>query len=127
MFAGGSKLAAAASSFTPPRRTRGRGGGLENQVSGRTRAGTCFRVSAREFADLVQLPINGRMRCERPERACEICGEAFRKRGDARYCSNACKQEAYRRRLPAEPDDDGLIMAPPTLADLENWLSFGRQ
>ena len=32
-------------------------------------------------------------------RACDICGELFeRESRSARYCSNACKQSAYRRR-----------------------------
>jgi hypothetical protein len=66
---------------------------------------------------------------ERAERRCETCGEAFSsKRADARHCSGACRQAAYRARKPAEPDDDGgLVMLAPTLADLENWLGFGRQ
>jgi hypothetical protein len=33
------------------------------------------------------------------ERACEVCEEMFTpKRADARYCSNACRQDAYRKR-----------------------------
>jgi hypothetical protein len=32
-------------------------------------------------------------------RACEVCGRRFTGvRGDARYCSNACRQTAYRQR-----------------------------
>jgi hypothetical protein len=31
--------------------------------------------------------------------ACSVCGEKFTaSRGDARYCSNACRQDAYRKR-----------------------------
>jgi len=36
---------------------------------------------------------------------CEVCGVAFTaKRSTARYCSNACRQEAYRRR--SDPQHD---------------------
>jgi hypothetical protein len=32
-------------------------------------------------------------------RACEVCEETFiASRADARYCSNACRQDAYRKR-----------------------------
>ena len=32
-------------------------------------------------------------------RACEVCGRRFTGvRADARYCSNACRQTAYRQR-----------------------------
>jgi predicted nucleic acid-binding Zn ribbon protein len=35
-------------------------------------------------------------------RPCAVCGTEFRPwRGDARYCSNACRQKAYRRRVKA--------------------------
>jgi hypothetical protein len=64
-------------------------------------------------------------RSERPERRCEVCGETFSKRAAARYWGQACKQEAYRRRLAPAGFDDGL--AAPTLADLANWFDFGRQ
>jgi hypothetical protein len=69
-------------------------------------------------------------RMERTERACEVCGETFApRRADTRYCGSPCRQEAYRRRrAPADAHDDGgLVMLAPTLADLENSLSFGRQ
>jgi hypothetical protein len=34
-----------------------------------------------------------------PSRPCAECGEPFEaKRGDARYCSSACRQKAYRKR-----------------------------
>jgi hypothetical protein len=34
-----------------------------------------------------------------PARNCEVCEEQFEpKRSDARYCSNACRQDAYRTR-----------------------------
>jgi predicted nucleic acid-binding Zn ribbon protein len=33
-------------------------------------------------------------------RACEVCGDPLTcRRADSRFCSNACRQEAYRRRL----------------------------
>lgn len=36
-------------------------------------------------------------------KTCEMCGRGYRAaRSDARFCSNACKQRAYRRR--ADPD-----------------------
>ena len=36
----------------------------------------------------------------KPKRLCETCGTAYRpKRADARYCSPACRQKAYRRRV----------------------------
>jgi hypothetical protein len=52
-----------------------------------------------------------------------------RRREPTRYCGLLCQQEAYRRRrAPADAHDDGgLVMLAPTLADLDNWLSFGRQ
>jgi hypothetical protein len=35
-------------------------------------------------------------------RPCAVCGTEFRPwRGDARYCSNACRQKAYRGRKAA--------------------------
>jgi hypothetical protein len=37
--------------------------------------------------------------CNRPELACRVCGTEFTAtRADARYCSNACRQDAYRKR-----------------------------
>jgi len=35
--------------------------------------------------------------------ACPICGVEFRPIRRQRYCGQACRQAAYRRRLPAEP------------------------
>jgi hypothetical protein len=38
-------------------------------------------------------------RVEQDERECAVCGEAFTPtRSDARFCSNACRQDAYRKR-----------------------------
>lgn len=34
-------------------------------------------------------------------RSCEGCGEAMTGRADRRYCSSACRQRAYRRRVTA--------------------------
>jgi hypothetical protein len=40
-----------------------------------------------------------RRRVKREDRRCEVCNETFTpKRADARYCSNACRQDAYRKR-----------------------------
>lgn len=40
-----------------------------------------------------------RRRVEPVARECEVCGEEFiPKRSDARYCSSACRQDAYRKR-----------------------------
>lgn len=34
---------------------------------------------------------------------CEICGQGYKPgRGDSQYCSSACKQKAYRRRVDPE-------------------------
>jgi hypothetical protein len=35
-------------------------------------------------------------RAERPDKACVCCSKAFRGRADAKFCSNACRQKAYR-------------------------------
>lgn len=35
--------------------------------------------------------------------ACPVCGAAFQPVRRQRYCSQACRQAAYRRRLPAAP------------------------
>ena len=43
-------------------------------------------------------------RAEREQIACEVCGETFvPTRSDARYCSNTCRQAAYRRRARTVP------------------------
>ncbi len=40
-----------------------------------------------------------RKRAKREPRACEVCGDSFTpNRADARYCSSACRQDAYRKR-----------------------------
>lgn len=67
---------------------------------------------------------------ERPKR-CENCGLVFKARADARFCRSACRQAGWRRRHEPAIPDDGLVptladLVAPTLADLENWLSFGR-
>jgi hypothetical protein len=42
-------------------------------------------------------------RVQHDEQACEVCDEMFvPKRADARYCSGACRQDAYRRRKAGE-------------------------
>jgi hypothetical protein len=61
------------------------------------------------FADLLQQSreqrvLRRRQREERPMQQCRICGLAFRgSRQDARFCSPACRQKAYRHRQ-AEPE-----------------------
>jgi hypothetical protein len=36
----------------------------------------------------------------RQDLVCQCCGEKFTpKRADARYCSNACRQKVYRKRV----------------------------
>jgi len=41
-----------------------------------------------------------RQRADRPASHCQTCGTAFvAARGDTRFCSNACRQSAYRRRV----------------------------
>ena len=48
----------------------------------------CTEVAARD-----------RRQASRTEKACLVCGESFTpKRQDGRYCSNACRQDAYRQR-----------------------------
>jgi hypothetical protein len=43
-----------------------------------------------------------RLRPQPAARKCDSCGKSFKpSRVDARYCSSACRQKAYRRRLPA--------------------------
>ncbi len=43
--------------------------------------------------------LRARRRTERDKVACAACGEMFvPKRADARYCSHACRQSAYRKR-----------------------------
>lgn len=37
--------------------------------------------------------------------ACNACGRRRRRRSDARYCSNACRQRAYRKRVGASPPE----------------------
>jgi hypothetical protein len=40
-----------------------------------------------------------RRRVRHEEKTCAVCDELFvPKRCDARYCSNACRQDAYRKR-----------------------------
>jgi transposase len=40
-----------------------------------------------------------RRRVTHEARCCDVCGEEFTpKRSDARYCSNSCRQDAYRKR-----------------------------
>jgi hypothetical protein len=52
---------------------------------------------------------NARAR-RRVPRACSICGVEFKpNRGDARYCSPACKQRAYRQRLVAAPPEPSAL------------------
>jgi len=41
--------------------------------------------------------------------ACPVCGEAFRPAGRRRYCSDACRPAAHRRRRAA---DRPLVMVP---------------
>lgn len=38
------------------------------------------------------------MTTPQPEKVCAYCGRKFRAAAKARYCSNACKQAAYRER-----------------------------
>lgn len=50
-------------------------------------------------ARCTEIAFNKRRRVRRKPRPCEACGELyFGKRGDTRYCSNACRQDAYRKR-----------------------------
>jgi hypothetical protein len=44
-----------------------------------------------------------RRRAARPQMSCDGCGKLFRPlRSDTHYCSHACRQRAYRRRLKPE-------------------------
>jgi hypothetical protein len=53
---------------------------------------TCSRRCSEEYARI-------RKRVQVGPRDCQVCGESFTpKRGDARFCSNACRQDAYRKR-----------------------------
>ena len=38
-------------------------------------------------------------------RPCPVCQGSFEPRGRARYCSDRCRQEAFRRRRPAAPTE----------------------
>ena len=67
---------------------------------------------------------------ERPKR-CENCRLMFKARVDAKFCSGRCRQAGWRRRAEPAIPDGGLVptladLVAPTLADLENWLNFGR-
>ncbi len=54
-----------------------------------------------------------RLEC-RKDKVCESCGKTFTpKRSDAKYCSNACRQRAYRQSVTDKPSDqiDRLVEA----------------
>jgi hypothetical protein len=46
-----------------------------------------------------------RIRCERPPLKCDVCATFFfpKRRADAKYCSNLCRQLAYRERSGLKP------------------------
>lgn len=91
--------------FRPVAPCRWCGRPVHVQVDGRTRYWTscsevCSRLESRRFWC-------GNAREERrtargEARRCADCGESFEpQRADVRYCSGACKQRAYRRRVTA--------------------------
>jgi hypothetical protein len=56
----------------------------------------CSSPCRREYQNLARK----KKRAEGREKVCEVCGEEFAaSRRDAKTCSRACKQEAYRRRM----------------------------
>jgi hypothetical protein len=60
--------------------------------------------------------------CNEPRFCCQVCDAEFTaSRADARYCSNACRQDAYRKRkVGADPLSDAQRRR---LADLEAIIS----
>ena len=45
------------------------------------------------------------------ERRCGACGDTFRARSDAAYCSAACRQRAYRQRRTGRPRPVDTLIA----------------
>jgi hypothetical protein len=72
---------------------------------------TCSPLCAREQANA---DARDRRRELRAGRTCAVCGEEFEPtRADARYCSSACRQDAYRKRkLGADPSQNGARARP---------------
>ena len=58
---------------------------------------------------------------------CEVCGRAFRQVGRRRYCSDACRQAAWRRRHPIPPPPLPLGGARPAASDGLRPRSFRPQ
>jgi len=46
--------------------------------------------------------------------ACPACGQPFTPAGRRRWCSDACRQAAWRRRQPAAPPGSAAAVLPPT-------------
>ena len=46
--------------------------------------------------------------------ACPACGQPFTPAGRRRWCSDACRQAAWRRRHPATPPASAAAVPPPT-------------
>jgi hypothetical protein len=54
-----------------------------------------YAVAARRYGSDDALPPS----CNEVGLRCNVCGDGFTaSRADARYCSNACRQDAYRKR-----------------------------
>jgi hypothetical protein len=72
---------------------------------------------------------NARKKYERrqlPERCCAVCDRPFApRRSDALYCSAACKQKEYRRRLIAVPPVGWLRGARVAPRGLDSWQGTG--
>jgi hypothetical protein len=64
-----------------------------------------YETAARRYGWVADLTLS----CNGLSLRCHVCGETFEaSRGDARYCSNACRQDAYRKRkLGAVPTEAG--------------------
>lgn len=75
-----------------------------NQVTRRVRRHTfCSDTCEKEYH--IQRQAAERRRKADLEKRCPVCEEDFTAgRSDARYCSNACKQRAYRRRKAGKPE-----------------------
>lgn len=58
---------------------------------------------------------------------CEDCGRSANgSRSDARYCSNACRQRAYRERSKPRPSPDRVAEMLAHLDDVSDWFAGQR-
>ena len=83
--------------FEAPKPCEGGGRPVHQRARSRSFRSLCsFRCESRVAADKAR---SKRAKARLP-RLCEQCGETFEpRRADSRYCSPACRQKAYRRRV----------------------------